>query len=470
MLSYFEKYKIKRDLIILFSVIIIVIIWQIIFISNFPDADTDAYAHHIISRDIIRNPLNLSIHWVWLPFFHYLGVLYILLDLGLQSIRVTNIFIWSAIPILIFFHLKAKEINSNIPLYASLITAIFPLGIIMGTTGQPEPLFTLITLLFIIFFDKEKYFISSTSLLILCSLRYEGWAILGFITIYILFFKLKYNKIIYLNIIFPLLFIVIWTYLRFISDGELFSFLKGTSKFAQDAMDVNKNIDRNFISYFKDIFWYFFWVPFIFSGITILLIPFGFKKFIKENNILCITSTGILFFITITWVLKSNLGLNRHFTSLIPFYSIMIAYGIESLVLYFKNKFLNKIYYIIPSTTFLIILFYTIMWLSIWKNINNNEFEEKFPLAEFLKTLPVENEIICNDPMVEIFSKLDYKRFNHHWIEDNNETKYFLRSKNGSIIIANELKLKYISEKYTILFESIRNEKTNNKIFVLKLL
>ncbi len=424
----------NKGLIVLSAAVIAVLAWQVYFLLTMPDGDTDAYAHFIIARDIVRNPYDLSLHWVWLPLFHYIDSLFVLSGAGMHAVRLMNVIVWSAIPFLVYYYAARKTDSVRAALISGIIAAAFPLGILMGTTAQPEPLFTLFLLLFVILFDSEKYFLSSVFVTAACMMRYEAWAALGFLSVYILYnflrkkegFRLSFGLL--LNIIFPMLFLLIWSVLRYRSDGAWFQFLHGTMKFAGDALG-EAPASGGILKIAGDLFFYVFWVPFIFTGIIAAAIPFGFKKFYAQNKILFVAGLGILIFITLSWVTKSNLGLNRHFTSLIPLYAVMAGYGIDAIIGKFEDS--NKTGLaekIVSALLIMTVTIYAVIWLYQYKLNNNKNFEGRFKAAEYLKTLEGSAPIICNDPMIEIFSGLDYRRFDHFFMADSSETNSYIKS------------------------------------------
>ncbi|MDD5363096.1 MAG: hypothetical protein PHN88_13245 [Ignavibacteria bacterium] len=467
-----------------------VLVWQLVFVFNFPDGDTDAYAHFIIARDIVRNPHNLSLHWVWLPLFHYIGALFVCIGAEMQAIRFLNIIVWASIPFLIYYYLRAKNAESDIPVISSLVCAIFPLGILMGTTAQPEPLFSLSILLFVVFFDREKFILSSVFLSIACMLRYEAWAVLGFVSLYLIYLIIRKKTIktatnyvrLYFVIFLPVILILIWTFLRYESDGRWFAFLHGTMQFANDALGETNSAQGGFMKVLNDLFFYPFWVPFLFTGIVVFAVPFGFKEFFRNNKILFISGLGILLFITFSWVFKSNLGLNRHFTSLIPMYSVMIAYGINSLILiagkFKKNckhgiivdKLLSRKSIMIITTV--IMLFYSLMWLYIWKEDNNKNFQGRFGAAEFIKSVPGNSIIINNDPMIEVFSKLDYRRFDHFWMSDSTETLSYIESMTKRYpevyVVKNSIIPYSWKGRADLIYEVVKDDKSDDVIRVFR--
>jgi len=473
---------------ILLAVIAIVAIWQFIFVIQLPDGDTDAYAHFIIARDIARNPYNLSLHWVWLPLFHYIGAFFVLAGSEMQSVRVLNVIVWNSIPLLLYYNLKKKDENSLVPISAALITALSPIGILMGTTAQPEPLFTFLVLLFIIKMEEGKYFYSAVVLSLACMLRYEAWAVLSGTGIY-LFINIMKEKTfslsvsgkshkIYAVILLPALVIFIWSFLRYLSDGQWFLFLHGTQKFASDALAQDKSIEIGFLKFVKDLILYPFWIPFLFTGIIVLLIPFGFIKFYSKNKFMFVAGISILVFISISWVMKSNLGLKRHFTSIVPFYSVMIVYGLYSVNDYLKRFSLFRSGKLIPVIAAVLILSYTGMWLFIWRSNNEFTFKDKKEALICLNKLYTSDTkrnimFVNNDPVLEVLSKIDYKVFNHFWMRENQETKEYLlslkKSNQSVYVITNPKLLPYLINFGDIIYESDQDINNPDRIIVLKI-
>lgn len=463
-------------------------LWQIIFIITLPDADTDAYAHFIIARDIVRNGSNLSLHWVWLPLFHYIGAFFVLIGSEMQSIRFLNVIIWNSIPVILYFSLKKKEPESLVPLSAALLTALSPIGILMGTTAQPEPLFALFILLFIINLENGKYITSAVILSLACMLRYEAWAVLSGFGIYLLVKSVREKSLrisafhssykIIAVVLLPLLTIALWTVLRYRSDGYWFSFLHGTQEFASDALGQTNSIQGGFLKLISDVFLYPIWIPFLFTGIAVLLIPFGFKKFYKGNVIMFVVGISILAFISVSWVMKANLGLSRHFTSIVIFYSLMSAYGMVSVTEYFKKYPAFKSGRILPALLTITILIYTAIWLHQWRENNLYTFKERKTATDFLKNLyNTESErgitFLSNDPVLEILTKINYKTFDHFFMRQNQETSDYILTlktsgKNTYIITTSKLE-PFLKKFGTPIFESSPNTSDPARIIILKL-
>lgn len=460
-------------------------IWQVSFVLNVPDLDTDSYVHFVIARQIIGAPENLSLHWVWLPLFHYISAGLILSGAKFIFLRFLNIFFVAIIPLILFFFLyKQKNDNSLFIAFVSAeLCALFPLSTFMGTTAQPEPLFALLILIFIICVTKEKYILASIILSLSCMLRYEAWAVLvAASVIYVV--EIKKNKKYFIDkriliILLPAAAILGWAILREPFDGKLFGFLFQTQKFASEVLYITKPSGGGVLKILYDIIYYPIIVPSVFAGVNLIFIPFGIKQFSKSNKWFLYSGVGVLVFITLSWIYKSNLGLNRHFVSLIPLYSTLTAYGIVEVSNYFskrqvKNKILQPSNLKISVLTIIFIssLFYLIMWFSIWQQEAPEGFPQKKIAAEYLGKIEDDKTIFCNDAAIEIISDLDANRFNNIWLENNPDAKNIIIQKannEGYVYIITSLekwdKIEFIGEK---IYQLPKIEKTNSTIIILK--
>ncbi len=487
--SYFiiyirRKYYFITCFTILFSIVLIIMLWQYYFITGFPDVDTDAYIHHTIARQIILSPEDLSIHWVWLPLFHYLSAGAILIGANMDSIRISNMFIWAIMPFLLFYLTYKKNSDNSlfVAFVSSVLCALFPVGILMGTTAQPESLFALLLLLFIISVSKGKYILSSIILTFACMLRYEAWVIILISFILYLADLRKSKKVLSkktLNFLLPGLAIIIWAFLREPFDGKLFGFLFQTQQFASDALQERNSFQGGIIKVVWDFIHYPIIIPFLFSGINLVFITFGIKRCAKENKWLLYSGLGILIFITLSWMMKSNLGLNRHFVALIPLYSVLTAYGMQNVIEHLngsslKSNFLKKINIrnSLLAAVFISCMIYLTMWLYIWSNNYESGYPEKKTTAEFLRNIPDSNTIFCNDAIVEIFSEIDYRRFNRTWLEDNTDASEIIfqtaKKENYVCVVIPDNKWKNIRGIGEILYQSPMEKNTNQRLLILK--
>src|SRR5262245_25936819 len=82
--------------------------WRLECLTLGPDPDTDAYGHLMIARQMLETPGNASIHWVWLPGYHALLALFVLVGLSLDGVRVFNALLAAVPPLLLLWGLRGS--------------------------------------------------------------------------------------------------------------------------------------------------------------------------------------------------------------------------------------------------------------------------------------------------------------------------------------------------------------------------
>jgi hypothetical protein len=183
--------------------------------------------------------------------------------------------------------------------------------------------------------------------------------------------------------------------------------------------------------------------------------------------------------------LKSNLGLNRHFVALIPLYAVLTANGVTTIAPYIQkyifrhlNKY-NTLGFLSSTRLLLIILFitsafYLSMWLYIWQYGFREGYPERKEASEFLRNINSNATIFCNDAILEVFSNIDYRRFNHIWQETTPHIDKIINDeaiKEGEVyVVTSEDKLKNLNGIGKIIFSSNYNKKTNFKVLILKVI
>ncbi|MFA5405159.1 MAG: hypothetical protein WC358_09510 [Ignavibacteria bacterium] len=283
-----------------------------------------------------------------------------------------------------------------------------------------------------------------------------------------------------LNVLLPGIAIFSWALLREPFDGKLFGFLFQTQQFANDALSETNSFNGGLFKIIWDFIHYPIFIPALFSGINLVFIPFGILKCVKQNKWLVYSGLGILIFITLSWMMKSNLGLNRHFVALIPLYSTLTAYGILAVTNYLKefsakSKFLSKfnIKYSLLIIVFVSCLIYLIMWLYIWNRNFKTGYPDKISTAEYLKSIPDNKTIFCNDAIVEIFSEIDFHRFNRTWMDNNPDAlESIIRTAQKEdyvyVVITND-KWKNIKNIGDIIYKSPVNKEISTSILIIKI-
>lgn len=421
--------------------------WRVLCVLAGPDNDTDAYAHHMIARAILANPGDLSVHWVWLPLFHYAQVPLIALGGTMQDVRWLNVVLAAALPVAVFSYVRRTAASgpSKMPadataLFAALIVAACPIAMQMGTTAQPEPLFALLVFYVAVAFQERRYSRAGLALAAGVLLRYEAWACLA-VVIGVLAARSRGHggneestDRAWVAAALPLLAIAVWAVLRRPVDGRWFAFLGQTREFATGVVHEKSALDRG-LSGSVDLLYYPLVVPCRVMAPALPLALFGVARTVRQQGIrFVLVIASCLGFVTLTWLLRSSLGLDRHFVVVIPLYAIFAAQG-AAVIADSTTEFLARrkrsstgpdrsaaagvaVGGSLSVASFAALLGVLTVWMGNWHSALEHGFPEREALGTYLRTLPAASTIFCDDATIEILSGLDRHRFDRHWVDD----------------------------------------------------
>jgi hypothetical protein len=170
-------------------------------------------------------------------------------------------------------------------------------------------------------------------------------------------------------------------------------------------------------------------------GPALPLVPFGIARTVRQQGLrFVLVLASCLGFITVTWVFRSSLGLDRHFVAVVPLYAVFAAQGaatIADAVSRLWRRLSRK-----PGTadldaaigritggalsaaSFGLLLSVLVVWMGFWRSSIERGFPERQALGRYLRTLPHDAPIFCDDATIEILSGLDRRRFDRHWVDD----------------------------------------------------
>jgi hypothetical protein len=427
--------------------------WRAACVLAGPDIDTDAYAHHVIARQILADPTDLSVHWVWLPLFHYAQVPLVALGGTLDHVRWMNVVLAALPPVVLFAYVRRTcrrrpgwTSADATALLAALFAAGCPIAMQMGTTGQPEPLFVLLVLGVAIAFEERRYVAAAAQLGAAVMLRYEAWASLAAVAA-IAAFEPAWRRARGLEpepraarawtvVLVPALLILGWAALRRPVDGRWFGFLGDTHAFAAGATGSPGVAARGPIQLVKDALYYPVWVPLRVMGPVVPLVPFGVARTVRQQGArFVLVQVACLGFVSLTWVMRSSLGLDRHFVSVVPLYATFGAQGLAAIadgiarlgrggrgdrggsgrVAAIGARALTGALSILAVGGLGVALD---RWMDQWKGSIERGFPERAALGAFVHTLPDGAPIFCDDATLELPSRLDRRRFDRHWVDD----------------------------------------------------
>src|ERR1019366_6671873 len=172
-------------------------------------------------------------------------------------------------------------------LLAAVFAAACPIAMQMGTTAQSEPLFALLALSIAIAYERRRYVTAAALLSVAVVARYEAWAI--------------------------------------------FATVRATVGHTEEwgSQAVADKASRGVVGFATDALYYPAFVAVRVLGPVAVLAPFGVARAWREQGarFVLILAAGLAF-VSLTWVQRSSLGLDRHFVAVVPLYATFAAQGI----------------------------------------------------------------------------------------------------------------------------------------------
>ena len=436
--------------------------WRAACILAGPDIDTDAYAHHMIARAILADPGDLAVHWVWLPLFHYLQVPFVALGGTMNGVRWANLGLAAALPVVLFEYVRRTVgVASSRPaaatwtaLVAALFAAACPIAMQMGTTAQPEPLFALVMLGVAIAYERGVAGLTALLLGAAVLLRYEAWASLATVAAIEIAERLGRSSLAppfvsrllhhlrrrtgaasphaWLAVAVPVALILAWAALRRPVDGQWFGFVRQTHEFAsQVAASQGAGQGSRAVAVVRDSLYYPVFVAWRVMGPALPGAARGVARTVREQGArFVLVLASVLGFISLTWVMRSTLGLDRHFVAVVALYATFAAQGIavvaEQVARVARSRggdrggeLAYRVSAGVLSTGALgVTCVMLAVWMGFWRGSIERGCPERAALGEALRSLPARPTIFCDDATMEILSGLDRRRFDRHWIDD----------------------------------------------------
>jgi hypothetical protein len=425
--------------------------WRAACVLAGPDVDTDAYAHHMIARAIMADPRDLAVHWVWLPLFHYLQVPLVALGGTMMHVRWANLVFAAALPCVLFAYVRRTarpDGDAEVPpdataFIAAICAGACPIAMQMGTTAQPEPMFALLVLGVAIAFERRLYWAAAAMLAPAVMLRYEAWAVLATVggTLAVEPFWRRRSGLAaepgnplrpWIAVAVPVLFIAVWAVLRRPVDGQWFGFLRQTHEFANGALNQRSGGARGAAALVLDAAYYPIVVPVRVLGPVLWLAPFGVLRTLRQQGMrFTLVLLACLGFVSLTWVMRSSLGLDRHFAVVVPLYATFVAQG-AAVVADWATRAVRRhgagsgssirAGRAFASALTLMSLAGLAVELDVWMGFLRASIARGWPeraaLGAYLRTLPNGPTIFCDDATLEIASGLDRRRFDRRWTDD----------------------------------------------------
>jgi hypothetical protein len=454
-------------------------IWRAACVLTGPDIDTDAYAHHMIARAILADPGDLAVHWVWLPLFHYLQVPFVAAGGTMNGVRWVNVALTALLPIVLFRFVRGSSARKGagqpaLPaewtaLLAALVLATCPIVMQMGTTAQPEPLFALVMLGVAITYDAGSTGAAAALLSIGALLRYEAWASLVAIAAIEAIGRLAATRVVrsrirlpggparaspngWLLVAAPVTLILAWAALRRPVDGQWFGFVRQTHEFAsQVAESHGEGLSHGIRRFVEDALYYPVFVAWRVMGPALPLAVLGALRTLREQGWrFVVVLAACLGFVSLSWIRRASLGLDRHFVVVVPLYAVFAAQGAavaaDAVARMTRQKLGEAAASRAGRATGSALAVACVagmcimleVWMGFWRGAIARGWPERQAIGTALRTLPGASTIFCDDATLEILSGIDRRRFDRHWLDDPatwDRVEQVARNRDGAYVV-----------------------------------
>ena len=301
-------------------------------IRHFSEPDTDAPGHLGIARALLSDPTNISLHWVWLPAYHYVLAGMLWLGLNADGIRIVNCGLAVLVPVLVLHYAESTTEGDGssraAPWMAAGLCAISPVVNLLGTSAQQETLFTLLVVGAAWAIDRRRYVVAGGVLALASLIRYETWGaavlILGLralVALPAVAKRLPERALatcrLPVVVAWPSLFAVGgWLLAHKLREGEWLGVLRELYRYS--------HVQRE--SLHRPAIWFPLEQPlFVFGSVVLLLFVFGLPRAWRPSFVL---PAGIYLFLVGAYLGKGALGSARYYESLTPFVALGAAHGV----------------------------------------------------------------------------------------------------------------------------------------------
>lgn len=409
-------------------------LWRVRCIAVGPDPDGDAYGHFVIARQLLLTPLDLQIHWVWLPLYHLLLAASVGLGASLDDVRLGNALISALTPLLLGWGLRRAArarggqlslTERGVPLLAAALATLAPLSLFMGTTAQPEPTFALLLLAATLLLGERRWALAALALSALVLLRYEAWAVAASVAALLVLQRywplaaalsadpssaatpLARGRL--ACVLAPALTVLGWAALHRLDSGGWFAFLQLNQRFAEDALsrmarpsplqELRELSDR---------------VPNL-AWLLALLALLGVPRLVRRSGVwLVVVPLAVAAFLLLGWLLRSHLGLSRHWVGLVPFAAAAIAHGCAQCADWLEGMRPRSGAPAFWALALLLSVQAARLLpapLHAWREHTAAALPDRREAASFLRSLPESMPLWCDDAAAEVLSELPGARF-----------------------------------------------------------
>ncbi|MFO0610862.1 MAG: hypothetical protein U0324_47305 [Polyangiales bacterium] len=304
-----------------------------------PDADVDAYDHFHIGMRLASERTDITVHWVWLPLWHFVDAAVFALGGGIRHVRLLAVALTAAsafaLTELLRRHLAARptaapwlaEAERVVPFAAGVAFALWPLNLRGGASAEPEALFQLLLLAAALAWQAERSVATSVALSLAAMLRYEAWpAVAAFGGLWLAERRTARASLAWAM---PAVLVAVWCVAHRLATGQWLRFLADNRAYVELAWREFHFDTRDLPRLHQPALWYAVKLPIVaLREWAVWLAPGLVWIACRGPRALTAPSLALLATVTVVWVTRRNLGLDRHFAALVPAYATMAAAGL----------------------------------------------------------------------------------------------------------------------------------------------
>jgi hypothetical protein len=159
-------------------------------------------------------------------------------------------------------------------------------------------------------------------------------------------------------------------------------------------------------------------------GAVLPLVPFGIVRTVRQQGgRFVLVILACLGFVSLTWVMRSSLGLDRHFVCIVPLYATFAAQGATVLAdwvaRWARRPMVGRAVAGVLAVAALGGLYWELdVWMGFWRASIERGWPERAALATFVDQIPGAPVVYCDDATLEMLTSLDRHRFDRHWVDD----------------------------------------------------
>jgi hypothetical protein len=293
---------------------------RLAIVAATPDVDTDAYGHFRAGRALLADPANLSVHWVWLPGYHYAIWALLHAGLGFTALRAHAALAQAGAPFLLHDFVARRagddaDRSRRVALVAALAWTFAPTANRLATSAQAETWFALLVLGSAWAIERRRAVLAGVLLAAACLFRYEAWGAIPALAL-LRFAPRKASEPSRAGaaaFLIPAAAVLGWIVLRRVVDGGWLVFLWETQSFASEVRAATGASPIFALA-----------LPPIVLGPAIVVLPLGLRRSLRAGWVI---PGGVLAFLAASYLGRGALGLERYLNAIVPFACVAIAEG-----------------------------------------------------------------------------------------------------------------------------------------------